>query len=142
MPGLVPGIHDFSSDKQDVDGRTKCGHDGEVNAPPPVRWGAGTPGPVFLLSKKRNGAPGGARALRYGALVAPVRYAGHPSAPCWDGGANPIPRRARAVISRLAKPRHRTAAPPGAPPRTQASLRKDQSRIVGGPIPDRLRGAS
>src|SRR5205085_1277809 len=33
-----------------------------------------------------------------------------------DGDANPVPRRARAVISRRAKPRHRTAAPPGAPP--------------------------
>jgi len=27
MPGLVPGIHDFSLDWQDVDGRDKPGHD-------------------------------------------------------------------------------------------------------------------
>jgi hypothetical protein len=29
MPGLVPGIHDFLRDKQDVDGRDKPGHDVE-----------------------------------------------------------------------------------------------------------------
>jgi hypothetical protein len=28
MPGLVPGIHVFFCDKQDVDGRDKPGHDG------------------------------------------------------------------------------------------------------------------
>jgi citronellyl-CoA dehydrogenase len=29
MPGLVPGIHDFSfRERQDVDGRDKPGHDG------------------------------------------------------------------------------------------------------------------
>jgi len=27
MPGLVPGIHDFIAEKQDVDGRDKPGHD-------------------------------------------------------------------------------------------------------------------
>ena len=27
MPGLVPGIHDFATKKQDVDGRDKPGHD-------------------------------------------------------------------------------------------------------------------
>ena len=27
MPGLVPGIHAFLSEKQDVDGRDKPGHD-------------------------------------------------------------------------------------------------------------------
>jgi 2-oxoglutarate ferredoxin oxidoreductase subunit beta len=27
MPGLVPGIHDFLSANQDVDGRDKPGHD-------------------------------------------------------------------------------------------------------------------
>jgi hypothetical protein len=30
MPGLVPGIHDFLSGRQDVDGRDKPGHDGWV----------------------------------------------------------------------------------------------------------------
>jgi len=29
MPGLVPGIHDFASAKQDVDGLDKPGHDAE-----------------------------------------------------------------------------------------------------------------
>jgi hypothetical protein len=30
MPGLVPGIHVFMAQWfQDVDGRNKCGHDGE-----------------------------------------------------------------------------------------------------------------
>jgi hypothetical protein len=32
MPGLVPGIHDFSSCGKDVDGRAKPGHDGALNA--------------------------------------------------------------------------------------------------------------
>jgi len=27
MPGLVPGIHDFLGEQQDVDGRVKPGHD-------------------------------------------------------------------------------------------------------------------
>jgi hypothetical protein len=27
MPGLVPGIHAFTNDKKDVDGRDKPGHD-------------------------------------------------------------------------------------------------------------------
>ncbi len=30
MPGRVPGIHVFSSQKDDVDGRAKPGHDGVV----------------------------------------------------------------------------------------------------------------
>jgi hypothetical protein len=29
MPGLVPGIHVFSEEDQDVDGRDKPGHDGD-----------------------------------------------------------------------------------------------------------------
>jgi hypothetical protein len=34
MPGLVPGIHAFQiSDKQDVDGRDKPGHDEAVKLP-------------------------------------------------------------------------------------------------------------
>jgi len=28
MPGLVPGIHVFMTEKKDVDGRAKPGHDG------------------------------------------------------------------------------------------------------------------
>jgi 2-oxoglutarate ferredoxin oxidoreductase subunit beta len=28
MPGLVPGIHEFSAEIEDVDGRDKPGHDG------------------------------------------------------------------------------------------------------------------
>jgi hypothetical protein len=44
------------------------------------------------------------------------------NAPCKGGIASPVPRRARAVILRLAKPRHRTAAPPGAPPAADAGL--------------------
>jgi hypothetical protein len=28
MPGLVPGIHVLGTDKEDVDGRDKPGHDG------------------------------------------------------------------------------------------------------------------
>jgi hypothetical protein len=31
MPGLVPGIHVFVCEKQDVDGWDKPGHDGERN---------------------------------------------------------------------------------------------------------------
>jgi hypothetical protein len=65
---------------------------------------------------------------------APVRYAGQPSAPCKDGIASPIPRRARAVIWRRAKPRHRTAAPPCAPPADPAcaaSAPKDFGLISG-----------
>ncbi len=31
MPGLVPGIHVFLSDVQDVDGRVKPGHVGGIN---------------------------------------------------------------------------------------------------------------
>jgi 2-oxoglutarate ferredoxin oxidoreductase subunit beta len=27
MPGLVPGIHDLLTDREDVDGRDKPGHD-------------------------------------------------------------------------------------------------------------------
>jgi hypothetical protein len=27
MPGLVPGIHGFGAEKEDVDGRVKPGHD-------------------------------------------------------------------------------------------------------------------
>jgi hypothetical protein len=34
MPGLVPGIHVLaSSEKEDVDGRDKPGHDGTLNSP-------------------------------------------------------------------------------------------------------------
>jgi len=39
MPGLGPGIHDFSSPAEDVDGRNKSGHDGCAH-------GAGWPGQV------------------------------------------------------------------------------------------------
>jgi hypothetical protein len=29
MPGLVPGIHVFAAQRENVDGRDKPGHDGE-----------------------------------------------------------------------------------------------------------------
>src|SRR3954447_11935090 len=52
-----------------------------------------------------------------------------------DGFARPIPRPPRAVILERAKLRHRTAAPPGAPPAgTLARARgRITSLVVGGP---------
>jgi len=39
MPGLVPGIHVFLRDSQDVDGRDKPGHDGlMVRHARPCAW--------------------------------------------------------------------------------------------------------
>jgi hypothetical protein len=51
MPGLVPGIHAFSSPLQVVDGRVKPGHD-EVEAPSPFR-----PPPSTPAVTKRPGSP-------------------------------------------------------------------------------------
>jgi hypothetical protein len=34
MPALVAGIHVFSTEPKDVDGRNKSGHDGSVSALP------------------------------------------------------------------------------------------------------------
>jgi hypothetical protein len=39
MPGLVPGIHVFVYEKQDVDGRVKPGHDGELQTYFPSHFG-------------------------------------------------------------------------------------------------------
>src|SRR2546423_9176771 len=94
-----------------------------ANAPPPVSARARVAlFPFSLPSEEGNGAPGGARALRYGALVGLRCVIPDTPARLARGGiASPVPRRARAVISRLAKPRHRTAAPPRAPLRTALS---------------------
>jgi len=42
MPGLVPGIHAFFLDKNDVDGRDKPGHDDNIES---VTRGQLTPAP-------------------------------------------------------------------------------------------------
>src|SRR3954465_15446797 len=71
----------------------------------PIVWyGVGNAGP-FFCSPKGNGAPGGARALRYGALVAAgalrrTAVRALPERGCEtrsDGFARPIPRPPRAV---------------------------------------------
>jgi len=42
MPALVAGIHVlFAAPKEDLDGRTKSGHDGPIHPLLPVRWIAG-----------------------------------------------------------------------------------------------------
>src|SRR5436309_1222829 len=65
-------------------------------------------------------------------------------APCLNGLARPIRTGVRdpsrgtrgRVIWRLARPRHRTAAPPGAPPRRQVYVAcgRITNRVVGGPL--------
>src|SRR5690242_17379193 len=53
-----------------------------ANAPPPVWRGVPAhPVPFSSPSEEGNGAPGGARALRYGALVVPGALGRTPNAP-------------------------------------------------------------
>ncbi len=82
------------------------------------------------LRRRGNGAPGGARALRYGALARPLR-SGRVRA---DQArfARPVPRRARPAVAGLRGP----------PPGRCASRRSTANRIVGGPHLVRRKGAS
>jgi hypothetical protein len=83
--------------------------------PSPCFGGAGLPSHEGM---ERREAPGNCATAPLGGLRGlpgtPCDRGTH--APCKDGLARPVPRRARAVIWRLARPRHRDAAPPGAPP--------------------------
>jgi hypothetical protein len=98
---------------------------GLANAPPPIRRGAGTPFPFFPLPKKENGAPGGARALRYGALEVPLAI-GTPCAPIRPGVRIPASRRARPAVAGLRGP----------PPERCASRRStSRTRIAPRPAP-------
>ena len=60
-------------------------------------FGAGT-ADSLSFSVERNGAPGGAGALRYGAPGGVRCVKPDANAPFKDGLARPVPRRARAVI--------------------------------------------
>src|SRR5947209_9608619 len=116
MAGLVPAI----SLRDDVlyrDHRVSPPCGGPVmtkaNAPPPVsREGAGCPVPFPRPPKRemeRREAPGRCATAPLG----PPLAIGTGKRALQGGIASPVPRRARAVIWRLARPRHRTAAPLG-----------------------------
>ena len=88
---------------------------------PPIRRGCGHTLSRFSALREGNGAPGGARALRYGALARPLR-----SAACTrrrGAGCESHPE-ARASCNTGLRGPYPAAAPPGAPPR---------AAIVGGP---------